>query len=243
MLPNSSCYLGQQPRHPRVTASQAPGFQRPLPPFLFNRAHSCGKILTLCLPRLPENLNFNVSYKPLQALIPATFKLSQLLSTICSGSFFHSLSPCHELGSQAPSMWSPFLLFSSDYTLNKSSISQVLHFFDLEIIMVAPISWSSQVIMKLNWDNVCQRLRRVPSTQVFNKCLLLLQLNCLMLLLLKKKSHNQISKYQHMPKSIKQDTNQQTSSLFTALSRYCQFKDDSLENTFVGPQTLWLSSC
>lgn len=169
-----------------VTASQAPGFQRPLPPFLFNIAHSCGKILTLCLPRVPENPNFNFSYKPRQALIPATFKLSQLLSTICSGSFFNSLSPCHELGSQAPSIGSPFLLFSSDYTLNKSFIFQVLHFFDLDIIMLVPISWSPQVITKLNWDNICQLLRRLPSTQVFNKCLLLLQLNCLMLLLFKK---------------------------------------------------------
>lgn len=111
MLPSASCHLGQQPWHPWFTASQAPGFQRPLPPFL-TIAHSRGKILTLCLPRVPENLNFNVSDKPLQALIPATFNHSQLLSTICSGSFFHSLSPCHELGSQTPSMRSPFLLFS-----------------------------------------------------------------------------------------------------------------------------------
>lgn len=33
--------------------------------------------------------------------------------------------------------------------VNKFLIFQVLYFFDLEIIMVVPISWSSQVIMKL----------------------------------------------------------------------------------------------
>lgn len=56
MLPDSHCNL-RQPSCPWFTAPQAPGFHCPLPPFLFNTTHSCGKILTLCLLTCSENQN------------------------------------------------------------------------------------------------------------------------------------------------------------------------------------------
>ena len=44
-----------------------------------------------------------------------------------------------------------------------------------------------------------------------------------------------------MPKSAKQNTNQQTSPFFTPFPRYCldTLKGDTWENTLVGPENLW----
>lgn len=88
-----------------------------------------------------------------------------LVLSVLDVSLFNSLSPSHELESQTRSIWRPFLPFSSDSTLNKSLISQGFHFLDWEIITAVPTSLPSQVILKLNWDDICQVLRTVLSTK------------------------------------------------------------------------------